>query len=332
MCPSLDVSVVIPTYNRARWLPATLASILGQTLSPSEIVVVDDGSTDGTEALALSFPPSVKYVQIPNSGVCRARNVGATHARCSWVAFCDSDDLWHPRKLEAQAALLGAVPGLEYVFTNFSVVRDNTWSTWTKFDEAPTGYWDIPRRQISPEAFVIEVPLYEHLLAFQPIFPSTMLMSQSFARRVGPWIEALGRSLSEDLEFILRCVARAPIGVVTAPLVGIRKHPDGFSSQPLRTLWGEIEILRYVLAHHPEAADHERAIRRSIETRYIAGAELAFALGRLDQVEDFLRQLPAARRRAALRLKALIAGLPRAVAEPLRAGVVGLSALMRRRR
>jgi hypothetical protein len=309
-----------------------LASILGQTLPPAEVVVVDDGSTDGTKDLARSFPPSVKYVEIPNSGVCRARNVGATNAQCSWIAFCDSDDLWHPRKLEAQAALLEAVPGLEYAFTNFSVVRDNIWSSWTKFDEAPTGYWDIPRRQVSPEAFVTDVPLYERVLAFQPIFPSTMLMSQSFARRVGPWIEALGRSLSEDLEFILRCVAQAPIGVVTAPLVGIRKHPEGFSSQPLRTLWGEIEILRYVLAHHPEAGRHEGAVRASIETRYIAGAELAFALGRFDQVEDFLRALPAARRPAVVRLKALIAALPRGVAEPLGASVRGLSALMRRRR
>jgi hypothetical protein len=258
--------------------------------------------------------------------------VGVTRARCPWIAFCDSDDLWHPRKLEAQAALIAAVPGLEYAFTNFSVVSDNAWSTWTKFGEAPSGYWDLPRRQVSPEGFVVDVPLYERLLIFQPIFPSTMIMSQGFARRVGPWVEALGRTLSEDLEFILRCVARAPIGVVTAPLVGIRKHPGGFSSQPLRTLRGEVEILRYVLAHQPEASSHEEAIRASIETRHVAGAELAFAMGHLDEVAGFLREVPRGARPPAVRLKALIASLPRAVAEPLRAGALGLSTLLRGRR
>ena len=248
MRPPLDVSVVIPTYNRAGWLPRTLASILEQTLEPMEVIVVDDGSTDGTEALARSFPPTVRYSRIENSGVCRARNVGVSLARGSWLAFCDSDDLWHPRKLEAQARLLQSAPGLEFAFTNFQVVTNDVWSAETKFDEAPPGYWDLPRRQITPDSFVVDVSLYERLIAFQPIFPSTMIMSRGFAERVGPWVDALGRTLSEDLEFILRCVDLPPIGVLSAPLVGIRKHAGGFSSQPLRTLKGEIEILHYVLA------------------------------------------------------------------------------------
>lgn len=119
MCPPLDVSVVIPTYNRADWLPKTLAAVLEQTLEPMEVIVVDDGSTDGTAALARSFPPPVKYSRIENSGVCCARNVGMSLARGAWLAFCDSDDLWHPRKLEAQARLLQSAPGLEFAFNNF---------------------------------------------------------------------------------------------------------------------------------------------------------------------------------------------------------------------
>lgn len=332
MCPSLDVSVVIPTYNRADWLPETLASILGQTVQATEVIVVDDGSTDGTEALSRSFPAGVKYVRIENSGVCHARNVGVTHAAGRWLAFCDSDDLWHPRKLEAQAALLKAVPGLEYAFTNFRVVTNDVWSGYTKFDEAPTGYWDLPRRQVSPDAFVVDAPLYERLIGFQPIFPSTMIMSQEFARRVGPWVDALGRTLSEDLEFILRCVSRPPIGVVAAPLVGIRKHAGGFSSQPLSTLKGEIEILRYVLEHHRHASEHERAIRDSIVQRYVAGAELAFALGALDRVREFLDAVPPDARSRSVRLKGLIAALPPAAAEPLRRASLSLAALLRRRR
>ena len=332
MCPPLDVSVVIPTYNRADWLPRTLASILDQTLEPMEVIVVDDGSTDGTEVLARSFPPTVRYSRIENSGVCRARNVGVSLARGPWLAFCDSDDLWHPRKLEAQARLLQSAPGLEFAFTNFQVVTNDVWSADTKFDEAPDGYWDLPRRQITPDSFVMEVSLYERLIAFQPIFPSTMIMSRGFAERVGPWVDALGRTLSEDLEFILRCVDLPPIGVLSAPLVGIRKHAGGFSSQPLRTLKGEIEILHYVLEHHASASKHERVIGESIVQRHIAGAELAFLLGDLGQVREFLDAVPTEKRSRPACLKRLIAALPPPVAEPLRRASLSLVALLRRLR
>ncbi len=330
MCPSFDVSVVIPTYNRADWLPQTLASVLDQTLKPVEVIVVDDGSTDGTAALARSFPASVTYVRIENSGVCRARNVGVGQATAPWIAFCDSDDLWRPDKLAAQASLLQEVPGLEFAFTNFRVVSSNVWSDDTKFEEAPPGYWDLPRRQVTPDAFVVDASLYERLIGYQPIFPSTMIMSQSFAQRVGPWVDALGRTLSEDLEFILRCVDQPPIGVLSAPLVGIRKHGGGFSSQPLRTLKGEIEILHYVLAHHGAASEHERVIRDSIVQRHVGGAELAFLLGDFTLVRDFLRAVPPGARPWSLRLKSLIAALPARLAEPLRRSSLSLAALLRR--
>jgi glycosyltransferase involved in cell wall biosynthesis len=326
------VSVVIPTYNRADCLPKTLASILEQTLEPMEVIVVDDGSTDGTEALARSFPPTVKYSRIENSGVCHARNVGVSLARGPWLAFCDSDDLWHPRKLEAQARLLRSAPGLEFAFTNFQVVTNDAWSADTKFDEAPPGYWDLPRRQITRDSFVVDVSLYERLIAFQPIFPSTMIMSRGFADRVGPWVDALGRTLSEDLEFILRCVDLPPIGVLSAPLVGIRKHAGGFSSQPLRTVKGEIEILHYVLEHHASASKHERVIRESIVQRHIAGAELAFFLGDLDRVPGFLAAVPHRARSRSLRLKGLIAALPPAAGRPLRRLSLALAAVLRRLR
>src|SRR6185295_4577577 len=127
MCPRLDVSVVIPTYNRADFLVSTVTSVLDQTLKPAEVIVVDDGSTDETERVVRSFPPPVKYVRIENSGVCRARNVGTELATAPWVAYCDSDDLWHPHKLAAQASLLEAAPDVEHGFTNFSVVTGDIW-------------------------------------------------------------------------------------------------------------------------------------------------------------------------------------------------------------
>src|SRR5579871_5754982 len=100
-----DVSVIIPCYNRGPLIADTLRSVLGQTHIPAEVIVVDDGSTDNTAEVVAGFP-TVRYERIANSGVCRARNVGVGLARFSWLAFCDSDDLWEPDRLETQFRLL----------------------------------------------------------------------------------------------------------------------------------------------------------------------------------------------------------------------------------
>jgi glycosyltransferase involved in cell wall biosynthesis len=327
---ALEVTVIVPTFNRADLLPHTVASILGQTEPPAEIVVVDDGSTDGTEVLAESFPPRVKYVRIENSGACRARNVGASLATTPWIAFCDSDDLWRPDKLAAQRRLLRAVPGLEYAFSNFQVVTGGTWSASTKFDEAPPQFWDLPTRQIEPGAFVIDAPMFGALIGFQPIFPSTVILSQDRLRRVGGWAEHLGRILSEDLEFTLRCVTEPPIGVNAEPLVGIRKHPGNFSGKAVRTLDGELQILRYVLATHPFAARHAAEIGNSIADRAAAGAELAFLLGERGEVRKLLASVPLRRRSWRLHLKAAIAQLPPPIFRAFQGATVELAARLRK--
>lgn len=104
------ISVVIPTYNRRDKLPACIASVLAQTYRNIEVIVVDDASTDGTERLFdRGTDPRVHYVRYgDNRGACYARNLGAQQARGSILAFQDSDDLWHPDKLQKQYDLLTA--------------------------------------------------------------------------------------------------------------------------------------------------------------------------------------------------------------------------------
>lgn len=115
----LDISVVIPAFNRARQLPACLESVLAQTLSPREIIVVDDGSTDDTYMVAMSYASlGVRCFRRDSSGGAQvARNIGVRHACHDWIAFQDSDDIWLPDKLECQVAALG---GRKYI-ENFVV-------------------------------------------------------------------------------------------------------------------------------------------------------------------------------------------------------------------
>jgi glycosyltransferase involved in cell wall biosynthesis len=112
---SATVSVVIPTFGHARFLPACLDSVLAQTHRPAEIVVVDDGSTDDTPAVLERYRGQVAVLRQANRGVSAARNAGAARATGDVLAFLDADDVWLPRKLEAQLTLLGSQPELGLV-------------------------------------------------------------------------------------------------------------------------------------------------------------------------------------------------------------------------
>src|SRR5438046_2823187 len=114
-----SVTVVVPTYNRAALLDATLRAIHAQTVPVDEIIVVDDGSTDDTADVCGRQPKPVRYIRQDNTGLpAFARNRGAAEATADWIAFCDSDDLWHPRKLEVQLAAIEAT-GAKWGVTGF---------------------------------------------------------------------------------------------------------------------------------------------------------------------------------------------------------------------
>ena len=120
------ISVVIPTYNRKDKLPACIASVLAQTYPNLEVIVVDDASTDGTELLFdCNIDPRVHYVRYgDNRGACYARNLGAQQAHGSILAFQDSDDLWHPDKLQKQYDLLTAT-GADLCYCGMNRVAAN---------------------------------------------------------------------------------------------------------------------------------------------------------------------------------------------------------------
>jgi glycosyltransferase involved in cell wall biosynthesis len=320
----MSVSVIIPAFNRAHLIGETLESIIDQSLPPAEIIVVDDGSTDETAAVVARYRRKVRYVKIPNSGVCRARNTGAALACGEWLAFCDSDDLWARDKLARQAALFRCSPGTEYCFTNFRFVRNGRWSEETKFEAVPPGYWDLPRRQVTPVGFVVTEPLYPRLIRFQPVFPSTVMMSRSFFERIGRFDEAFGRKMSEDFEFTLRCGQESPSGVITEPVVGIRRHGQNFSRGPLPGIsfvLGDMEILEHSLKHHRLGPQYEELITESIIGRGIAVANGAFERGDFELLERVLRGIPLPRRSLKLRLKAAIGRLPLPVSQLIQQGM-----------
>ena len=121
-----QVSVVIATYNYARYLPAALESALGQTFADIEVNVVDDGSTDGTYELIQRYldDPRVRYLPTDHVGHPAAKNIGIRSCRAPLVAFLDADDVWMPTKLEKQVALFHRHPELGVVYTRRTFINE----------------------------------------------------------------------------------------------------------------------------------------------------------------------------------------------------------------
>lgn len=126
MCAQELISVVIPSYNRKDKLPACVESVLAQRYANIEVLVVDDASTDGTEALFTRIrDPRLQYLRYEeNRGACYARNYGARRAHGRYLAFQDSDDIWHPDKLEKQYAQLIS-SGADLCFCGMNRVAEN---------------------------------------------------------------------------------------------------------------------------------------------------------------------------------------------------------------
>ena len=117
----ITISVVIPAYNAAHFLPRCLKSVFAQTLKPAEVIVVDDGSTDDTAAVAAAL--GARVIGRQNGGISAARNTGIQNASGQWIALLDADDLWAPEKLERQVACIR--PETVLVYTGIRFFDDN---------------------------------------------------------------------------------------------------------------------------------------------------------------------------------------------------------------
>lgn len=110
------ISVIIPVFNGERHITATLESVFEQSLKPLEVIVINDGSTDGSGDKVRRFEPNVNYIHQPHQGVGAARNKGVAHARGDFFAFVDADDLWPPNSLRARYQVFAEHPEVEVVF------------------------------------------------------------------------------------------------------------------------------------------------------------------------------------------------------------------------
>lgn len=320
-----EVSVVIPAYNQAALLLQTIDAVLGQTYPPAEIIVVDDGSTDNTPEVMANPHPKVMYRRTKNSRVCAARNLAVSLSKSPYIAFCDQDDLWRVDKLEKQMRLHLEEPELEYSFTNYSIVKDGVWTDATKFDQVPAGFFE-GSRQVFDGGMVSAEPFYKKLLRSQPIFPSTLLMTRAFFDRIGGFYNEVGNIIPEDWEFTLRCVLNAgKVGYLTEPVVGIRKHANNTSGNNLATSLGEIEILKFILIHHPIDEISKALVVNEMARRRILASYDAFSEGKFALCNELLTAVPTGQLTPKLWAKLLTSRSPDFLAKRLHRVLTSLS-------
>ncbi len=319
------ISVVIPTYNRAALLPETLRRVLAQTSPAEEVILVDDGSTDGTaEMVAAIFGPRVTLRRIANSGDLAARNHGIAAATGDLVAFCDSDDLWEPELLAGMRAIWRAEPGLRVAYTNFRILSGEVQRDGDKFADAPPGFWD-GLRVLDGDGAVFDGPIVDRLLRFQPFFPSCMVADRAFLQTIGGWDESVGRVVGTDFATVLRLGEHPPFGVVRRPLVSIRKHAENYSGDVQAMNLGDAAILEQLLAQRPTLRPLASEITASIARRRREAFDIAFARRDLASARAIHALLPEPERRGlSHRLKAALTRWPHPAGRLAAAGLLRL--------
>ncbi|QGY40939.1 glycosyltransferase [Pseudodesulfovibrio cashew] len=192
------ISIILPTYNRARFLPRALDSVLKQTHERWEVILVDDGSTDETAEVLRNFPdPRIRCYFQENRGVSAARNMGYTQCSGEMMALLDSDDEWMPTKLEIQ---------LRYMRENgFEISQTNEiWYRGGKRVNQPAKY-------AKPEGWFFEAALSMCLIS-----PACTMFTRAAWETIGPFDESMPSC--EDYDMWLRACLAFPVGLVREPL------------------------------------------------------------------------------------------------------------------
>jgi glycosyltransferase involved in cell wall biosynthesis len=240
-----EVSVVVPTYNRAHTLGASLESLLTQEGVDPEVIVVDDGSTDGTaDMLARVRDPRVRVVVGTHAGIAAARNAGIAAARAPVIAFHDSDDLALPGRLAVPLAHLRTHPDVDLVIQNGRMLAPE--------DEpgAPEKPWIAP---------AVASTLVGRSIGIAEVFRWNLgqLQGMCFTRRCLEATGPLDTSLTilDDLDLVLRVTLCFRAVFLDAPAFLYRRHPAGVARDRRKVREEAITVAEKLVREHPEALD-----------------------------------------------------------------------------
>lgn len=233
------VSVVIPAYNCERYIARAVRSVLGQTYTNFECIVIDDGSTDGTAAVVEGFGERVRLIRQCNGGASAARNAGIAAAQGRYIAFLDSDDYWLSSKLECQVEIMREHPDLALVSCGFS---------WLRAGVDPD-YLDPSAPVYDPSALELQEGLGD-LLNAPYLGTPTVLVDALLATEAGGFDTSL--PVGEDLDFYLKICAGRRFVRLRQTLVLCQLRHGSLTTRPGGYRYA-IEVLERVRLRHSDA-------------------------------------------------------------------------------
>jgi glycosyltransferase involved in cell wall biosynthesis len=260
----IRISVVIPAYNAERFLPRCLKSVFAQTLKPMEVIVVDDGSTDNTAAVAAALGATV--ISQANGGVAAARNLGIRNASGEWIALLDADDRWAPEKLERQAALVRPETVLVYTGIRF-------------FDD----------QGIRSEQLAVDPAAASKMLRYCNPIPCTYIIRRDAVMQDGGYREDV--FACEDWEMLVRLQRLGKFEAVFDPLTDIYLHADSLSANPEMMLRGLDLILDSMLLADLRGFDRWAWRRRILAAQLCSAGLIARDNGLKDELRYMLKSL-----------------------------------------
>jgi glycosyltransferase involved in cell wall biosynthesis len=225
------VSVVIPTYNHARWVGHAIRSVAAQRFRDLEIIVVDDGSTDDTARVVRDTEVPLRYVRQDNRGLSGARNTGIAAARGALVGFLDADDLWLPDKLSLQVAFLDARAEAALVYADAVFFDEGTQRT----------VGTHAARHAHPSGRILTALLFDN-----PISSPTPLVRRTALAQAGGFDESL--QACEDWDMWIRIARCAEIHCIDQPLAVYRLHGDNMHADVARMKRSQHAVLKRTLA------------------------------------------------------------------------------------
>ncbi len=233
-----SVTVILPTHNRAELLPRAIASVLSQNYKDLELIVVDDASTDNTEAVVRQVEDDrIRYLRLANNrGATAARNAGISAARGEFIAFQDSDDEWLPGKLEKQMSVFRkGGPSVDIVYCGFQRVSEQS-------------VVDVPGPHIvTTKGDLSRIILFENFVTTQ-----SLILRRRCLENVGMFLENLPRF--QDWELVIRLAQQFRFHFVNEPLVRVFDTPGNITSD----LEAGARALRMILDRHHAIISRDR--------------------------------------------------------------------------
>ena len=220
----MKISVIIPTFNRKKILGRAIQSVINQSLQPFEVIIIDDGSNDGTKDWVKENFQDIRYIYQNNQGVSSARNKGIKYAYGDWIAFLDSDDEWLPNKLYEQVKAIGSNPEIKFFHTNEIWIRNGVRVNQMKKHKKYGGY------------------IFEKCLDICKVSPSSVLIKKEIFDDVGAFDNSL--RVCEDYDLWLRITSKYPVVFLDIPLIykygghagQLSKVNDGIESYRIQSL------------------------------------------------------------------------------------------------